>query len=236
MWPTIVTIDNFLAKDDLDAILERVDAARFQDGAVSAGGGNLEVKNNREMAPEKQYVDVVKVVERAIRESVELNYAVFPRTVTRAIVSRYEEGMSYGVHIDSPIIGFMVQNQAFGPFGQNYVRSDFSMTVFLADPESYDGGELSFGSPWGTQRYKLPAGTAVAYPTGIPHEVTPVTRGVRLAAVLWMQSMIRDHEQRRLVSDLSRLSRLLLDKDPGSPEATLARDLATTALRTAADV
>jgi PKHD-type hydroxylase len=236
MWPTIVTIDNFLDKSELDIVRERIGAARFQDGAVSAGEANRMVKSNLEMAPEQQYVEVVRIVERAIKESVELNYTVFPRSITRAIVSRYEEGMAYGTHIDSAIMGFMAQAQGHGPFGQNYVRSDFSMTVFLAEPDSYEGGELSFDSPWGNRRYKLAAGSAIAYPTGIPHQVTPVTRGVRLAAVLWMQSMIRDHDQRRLVSDMNRLADRLLGKDPESADAQLAKDIATTALRISADV
>ncbi len=236
MWPNIVTIDGFLDRGDLEAVLDRVDTGQFLDGSVSAGGGNLEVKHNREMAPEQQYVEVVKIVERAVRASEELNFAVFPRAVTRAIVSRYDEGMSYGSHIDSAIMGFMTQGQAYGPFGQNYVRSDFSMTVFLAEPDTYEGGELSFDSPWGAQNYKLPAGTAIVYPTGLPHEVTAVTKGTRLAAVLWLQSMIRDHEQRRLVSDLHRLADQLRRRHPDTAEAQSARDLAATALRLTADI
>lgn len=236
MWPSIITIDDFLGPDEVETVLESIDAARFVDGQVSAGGGNLSVKNNREMAAEQPYVDVVKIVERAVRSSVELNYTVFPRHITRAIVSRYDEGMSYGVHIDSPVIGFMAQNQALGSFGQNYLRTDFSMTVFLSEPDSYVGGDLSFGSPWGTQTYRLRPGAAVVYPTGLPHEVTPITKGTRLAAVMWLQSMVRDHERRRLISDLFLLANKLIERDPDSPEAGLARDAAANALRLAADV
>ncbi|GIJ22901.1 Fe2+-dependent dioxygenase [Micromonospora lutea] len=236
MWPSIITIEKFLDDDDLDTIQESIDAAAFVDGAISAGGGNLDVKNNREMAAEQPYVEIVKLVERAIRRSPELNFSVFPRAITRAIVNRYDEGMSYGMHIDSPVIGFMAQQQAYGSFGQNYLRSDFSMTVFLTDPASYDGGELTFASPWGSQVYKLPIGSAVIYPTGMPHEVTTVTRGSRLAAILWMQSMIRDHEQRRQVSELNVLAQELLALDRTSPLALKARDLAANALRLAADV
>ncbi|MCA2219343.1 Fe2+-dependent dioxygenase [Jidongwangia harbinensis] len=235
MWPSIITIENFLSKTELETVLESTDTARFVDGGVTAGGGNLSVKNNREMAAEQEYVDVVKIVERALRANVELNYTVFPRSITRAIVSRYDQGMSYGVHIDSPVIGFMSPGQA-GSFGQNYLRSDFSMTVFLSEPDSYAGGDLSFGSPWGTQTYKLSPGSAVVYPTGLPHEVTPITAGTRLAVVLWLQSMVRDHEQRRLVSDINRLASRLIERDPESAEASLARDTAANALRLAADV
>jgi PKHD-type hydroxylase len=236
MWPAIITIDNFLDKDDLETILESVDSARFVDGEVTAQGGNLAVKNNEEMIPEQQYVEIVKLVERVVKTSPELNYTVFPRSITRAIINRYDVGMSYGMHIDSPVIGFMSQSQALGPFGQNYLRSDFSMTVFLSAPDTYDGGELTFASPWGAQTYKLRPGAAVVYPTGMQHEVTEVTRGSRVAAVLWLQSMIRDHEQRRLVTDMHRLAHDLIERDPDSPEATSARDIAANALRLAADV
>ena len=236
MWPSIITIENFLAKDDVETIQESIDAAEFVDGGVSAGGGNLDVKDNREMAPDRQYVDVVKIVERAVKTSVQLNYTVFPRAISRAIVNRYDVGMAYGEHVDSPVMGFMAQHQALGPFGQNYLRSDFSMTVFLSDPGSYGGGELRFASPWGDQLYKLAAGSAVVYPTGVPHEVTTVTQGTRLAAVLWLQSMIGDHAQRDLVSRLNALAGDLLAEQPGSPLAARARDLAADALRLAADV
>lgn len=236
MWPTILVIDNFLSPTDLKTVTGKVESARFVDGRISAGGGSSEVKNNQEMASEQQYIDIVKIVDRAVRANLDLNHSVFPRSITRAIVSRYDNGMAYGTHIDSPIMGFMVQNEAYGPFGQNYVRSDFSMTVFLSEPDSYDGGELSFDSPWGEHVYKLPAGSAVAYPTGLPHQVTPVTRGERLATVLWLQSMIRDHEQRTLVAQLNQLANRVEATDPGTVNAQLARELAATALRINADI
>lgn len=236
MWPSILTVENFVSPAELEAVRARVDAAAFQNGDVSAAGANLSVKNNEEMVPGQEYVDIVKLVERGVRTNPDINYTVFPRSVTKAIVSRYDVGMSYGVHIDSPVMGFMAQGQAMGPFGQNYVRSDFSMTVFLSEPDSYDGGELSFDSPWGKQLYKLPAGSAIVYPTGMRHEVTEVTRGSRSVVVLWMQSMIRDQEQRRLAGDMNVLARQLTRTDPGSAEARSATDLAATALRLFADI
>jgi len=236
MWPSIITIDNFLDEADLTAIHDKIATSGFVDGHVSAGGPNLGVKHNQEMATGPGYVEVVKLVERAVKTNIELNYTVFPRAITRSIVSKYEIGMSYGMHIDAPVMGFMAQSAAFGSFGQNYVRSDFSMTVFLSEPESYEGGELSFDSPWGEHKYKLSQGGAIVYPTGLPHEVVPVSYGTRLAAVLWLQSMIRDHEQRRLATDVNRLVRQLMEKDPESPETLLAMEIAANALRTFADV
>ncbi len=236
MWPSITTIESFLDEDELAIIRKELAEARFTDGAVSAGGGNLLVKNNMEMASDQRYVELVKIVEGAVRSNIDLNTTVFPRAITRAIFSRYEEGMGYGTHVDSPVIGFLKQAQAFGSFGQNYLRTDFSMTVFLAEPDTYGGGELTFDSPWGDRRYKLAPGWAVVYPTGIPHEVRPVTFGTRLAAVLWLQSMIHNTEQRQFVADLTRLAGNLLTREPESPDAHMARDLAATALRLSADV
>lgn len=236
MWPSIITISDFISPDDLAAIQSEIADATFVGGDVSAGGAALATKHNQEMAPQAHYVEIVKIVERAVRESYELNFTVFPRHVTRAIISRYGIGMTYGEHIDSAVMGFMDQSRAMGPFGQNYVRSDFSMTVFLADPDSYDGGELCFDSPWGPQKYKLPAGSAVAYPTGIMHSVLPVSRGVRLAAVVWMQSMIHDHESRRLVADLNSLASRLGSMRGLDDEAEVARNIAATALRIVADI
>jgi len=236
MWPSITTIDGFLNEDELAIIRKGLDEANFEDGAVSAAGGNLLVKNNREMASDQQYVELVKIVETAVRRNIELNTMVFPRAITRTIFSRYDEGMAYGTHVDSAVIGFLKQANAFGTFGQNYLRTDFSMTIFLAEPDTYGGGELSFGSPWGERQYKLLPGCAVFYPTGIPHEVRPVTYGTRLAAVLWLQSMIHNHEQRQLVADLTQLAAILLTKDADSVEAHMARDIASTALRLSADV
>jgi PKHD-type hydroxylase len=236
MWPSIITISDFISSDDLATIQAEIAEATFVGGEVSAGGAALAAKSNREMAPEAQYVEIVKIVERAVRQSYELNYSVFPRHITRAIISRYDVGMTYGEHIDAAVMGFMDQSRAMGPFGQNYVRSDYSMTVFLADPDSYDGGELCFDSPWGPLKYKLPAGSAVAYPTGIVHSVLPVSRGVRLAAVLWMQSMIHDHESRRLVADLNSLANRLGSMRGLDDEADVARNIAATALRIVADI
>jgi PKHD-type hydroxylase len=236
MWPSILTINDLIDQKDLSEIRIGLDEARYLDGGVTAKGTNLAVKNNLELAPEVKYVETVKRLEKAIRENAELNYNIFPKRITRAIVSRYDQGMAYGEHIDSPVMGFMEQTRAMAPFGQNYVRSDFSMTIFLAEPDSYDGGELCFDSPWGVQTYKLPPGSAVTYPTGIPHSVSPVTRGTRLAAVLWLQSMIRDHEMRRLVADMSTLAQQLSLAGSCDDEADMARNLAATALRIVADV
>lgn len=236
MWPSIITIDDFLDAEQLRRAQDLVAQADFVDGAVTAAGGNLSVKRNQEMNPGQGYVEVVKMVEQAVKSNDTIRYQVFPRTMTRPIISRYDDGMHYGEHIDSPVMGLSSQGSAMGPLGQNLVRSDFSMTVFLSDPANYQGGELTFGTPHGDHTYKLAAGSAVCYPTGLPHQVTPVSNGVRTAVVLWMQSIVHDHESRTMIADLYHLADLLETASPGSREAKLARECASNALRINASV
>lgn len=236
MWPSIIIIDNFLDGDQLSHARDLAESANFRGGGVTAGGGNLQVKNNEEMEPDPSYVELVKMIEQTVKQNQLISYSMFPRTISRPIINRYEEGMYYGEHIDSPVLGFSAQGAAAGPYGQNFVRSDFSMTVFLSDPDSYDGGELKFTSPLGEHLYKLPAGSAVAYPTGLPHRVMPVSNGARVAAILWLQSMVRDHESRRMISDLYALADRVATALPDSEEARLAGDCASNALRINADL
>jgi PKHD-type hydroxylase len=236
MWPPVFTIDNLVGPGDLGQIAEAAAGGTFVDGSTSTGGINRQVKHNQEMAPGEAYLRAARLIERALRDSDTFNQATFPRAMTRPILSRYAAGMGYGEHVDSAVIGYMSQSRATGAFGQNYVRSDFAMTIFLADPDSYDGGELHLEIPAGHQRYKLPAGSAALYPPGIPHSVVPVSRGTRLAAVLWIQSMIDDHERRQLVTEVHQLARHLATTRSGSPEAELAMEVAAHALRLSADV
>jgi PKHD-type hydroxylase len=112
-----------------------------------------------------------------------------PRGVTPPTFNRYDPGMTYGRHVDNPLMG------------AGRLRTDLSVTVFLSDLDSYDGGELCIESDLDVRRVRLPAGDAVIYPSGLVHWVEPVTRGVRIAAIAWIQSVIRDHAMRQVVAD-----------------------------------
>jgi PKHD-type hydroxylase len=200
--------------------------AEFVDGKIS--GGTDRDKNNLELSPETDhYVEVLNIVERAVRESVEFNLTAFPRAMTRPIISRYEKGMYYHEHVDMPVMGFMSTNgssaRGLSPVGANYVRSDLSMTLFLTSPDSYDGGELCFEGASGATRTKLPPGSAILYPTGARHSVAEVTRGVRLAAVFWIQTLFPVEAHRRAVWDANKLTSIL-EKDRNSPEYALSRE------------
>src|SRR5690606_32871095 len=164
--------------------------AKFIDGGATADVSS-EIKRNLEMEVGDGYVRLVQLIDRALRSSVELEAQLFPRYMTSPIINRYEAGMFYREHTDAPIQGKRTQfGPNLAPYGMGFVRTDFSMTLFLSDPASYDGGELRVTASGETRHFKLPAGSAVFYPAGLPHSVTAVTRGARVAAIVWIQSMV----------------------------------------------
>ncbi|HPY42303.1 MAG TPA: Fe2+-dependent dioxygenase, partial [Thiolinea sp.] len=131
-----------------------------------------------------------------------------PLRVATAFYVRYQVGMGYGFHIDDPVMG---------PMSGRY-RSDVSTTIFLNEPEAYEGGELVMRSSFGEQPIKAAAGSAVIYPSSTWHQVTPVTQGERLVAVTWAQSLVKSAEQRELLYQLAQAREGLLAKAPNSAE------------------
>lgn len=134
-------------------------------------------------------------IEKALRAHPVFCSAARPRAITKLLVSRYESGMTYGRHVDDALMG-----------GR---RSDLSFTLFLSEPESYEGGELVIERSEGERGVKLPAGQLVLYPSRTLHRVEPVRAGVRLAAVGWIESQVRSGEQREILFDLDRSIELL---------------------------
>jgi PKHD-type hydroxylase len=130
-----------------------------------------------------------------------------PRRTATPYYARYMPGMSYGNHVDDPVMGQ----------GELY-RSDVSVTIFLNDPRDYTGGELCIQTPFGEQQVKLPAGEAVVYPSSSIHRVAEVTRGERLVAVSWIQSLVREPERRTLLHELNQARETLLRQQPDAPE------------------
>jgi PKHD-type hydroxylase len=217
----ISEIKNILDEETKSKVFNIIREAKFVDGRIS--GGTERNKYNQEMSPESEtYLDVLKVIELAVRENYEFNLTAFPRYMTRPIISRYETGMFYKGHVDKPVMNFMDAKFGLMPLGSNYVRSDLSMTLFLSDPASYDGGELSFEAPFGSIKVKLDAGSAVVYPTGSRHQVLPVTRGIRYAAIFWIQTLFPVEAHRQAVSNAYQLTRLITD--PNSKAYELAEE------------
>jgi PKHD-type hydroxylase len=137
--------------------------------------------------------------------------AALPLKVYPPLFNRYAGGDTFGAHVDSAI---RIRR------GSDFrIRSDLSATLFLADPESYDGGELVIEGQFGEQAVKLPAGYMILYPASSLHRVTPVTRGARIASFFWIQSMVRDDGARRILFDLdSAIQAIALDRGQGDPE------------------
>ena len=133
--------------------------------------------------------------------------AAMPLRIATPYYARYTLGMAYGDHVDDPIMGE----------GQLY-RSDVSVTIFLNDPAEYDGGELVVTTAFGDQSVKLPAGDAVLYPSSSVHHINEVTRGERLVDVSWIQSMVRNPEQRALLHELNQAREVMLHEQPDSAE------------------
>ena len=191
----IVTIQSLLSPEELAQAQALLKEAAWADGRITAGAQAAQVKNNQQLAEDTaQLPSLRRLVLQALARNASFFAAALPLKVLPPFFNRYA-GMSnaYGAHVD----GAMRQ----APDG-SYVRSDMSATLFLSDPDSYDGGELSIADTFGTHRIKLPAGSLVLYPSSSVHEVTPVTRGERVACFMFIQSMVRDAGQRRLLYDM----------------------------------
>jgi PKHD-type hydroxylase len=172
------------------------DDAPWIDGRSSAGGQALAQKHNLQLAQDSDHCrSLQRLVLAAVQREPLLLSAALPRRIFQPLFNRYDSQHShYGPHID----GAVLRSQAT----QEWVRTDLSCTVFLSDPQDYDGGELRVQDHGGERSIKLAAGDAILYPGTQVHEVTPVTRGVRLASFFWIESMVRSQEQRRILFDL----------------------------------
>jgi len=201
----LLAIPGVLNAAQLDKLRESLAEARFVDGRLTAGRAAARVKNNEELQPEPQvHQRINRIVMSALGHNADFKSAALPHRMADFIVARYQPGMTYGDHVDDPIMG------SAGP----RFRSDVSMTLFLSPPESYDGGELVIRSAFGDRQVKLAAGDAVVYPSSSVHQVAPVTRGERLVILTWIQSYVRDAAQRELLFELNRAREHLLAQDP----------------------
>lgn len=205
----LITIPNLLDKQRLDFVNQVLEKAKFIDGTLSAGMAAKRVKNNEELAADDQQMQQLNnLVMGSLVQHDEFKAAAIPFRVAAPYYARYSKGMTYGDHVDDPIMG--------GP-GQQY-RSDVSTTVFLNEPSEYEGGELVITTSFGEQKIKLAAGSAVVYPSSSLHHVAEVTKGTRLVAVTWSQSMVRDPAKRELLYQLNQARESLLKQRPDDAE------------------
>lgn len=205
----IVWIQKLLDAQEVRRITDALAGARYRPGKTTAGILARGAKRNEEIDPEsidKAALDAV--VMTALQRNQTVEAAARPARIVPPVYSRYGVGDTYGSHLDNATMGHL----------EARIRVDMSMTLFLSDPASYDGGELSIDTEYGAKSFKLPPGDAAIYPTLYYHEVKPVTRGVRLACVTWMQSLVRDPQRRQILYDMSVLAEWLHAQQPGSPQ------------------
>jgi PKHD-type hydroxylase len=205
-------LPRLLAPGRLEAVRLAVARAAFAEGKATAGFLAKGVKRNLQVDWEKTpgREELQSAVVGAIRANPLVTAAVLPKRISAPLFSKHEPGMFYGAHMDNPILG-----------GDAPLRADVAITVFLSDPAAYDGGELVVATPLGEASFKLPAGDAVVYPATSLHRVAEVTRGARLAAVAWMQSMVAEAGRREVLYDLDTAYRHAIAKEPEADEAKL---------------
>ncbi len=191
----IVPIAGVLDAETLARLRALLGAARFEDGRRTAGWHAREVKANEQAAAGDPAVrEAGAMVSAALLANPVFRAAALPRRLRPVIFARYPGEGAYGAHTDDALVGL---SEPGGP-----MRADVSVTVFLADPGAYGGGELVIEGTGGEAAYKLEAGCALAYPATTLHRVAPVTGGERLVAVTWAQSLVRDPAARETLFDL----------------------------------
>jgi PKHD-type hydroxylase len=199
----IFSIENILNPEEIELVIENLSQANFVDGKVTAGWHAKLVKKNAQIEKtSKQYADLETIVKKALARHPLIASAVLPKFIHSLLFSRYETGMSYGSHTDNALMG-----------KPNFWRSDVSFTIFLNCPSTYSGGELVMETTEGDRAYKLEAGSAIVYPSSMLHRVEPVTEGVRLVVVGWIQSLVRDPAEREILFELDTVRRSIFSKE-----------------------
>ncbi|MEP6790803.1 MAG: Fe2+-dependent dioxygenase [Ramlibacter sp.] len=210
----LLHIPDVLDGPEVQAARALLDAAPWADGRAGAGDQAVQVKNNEQLPHDCEAARTVReMVLRGLDRQPLFLAAALPRKVFPPRFNRYSGTANhYGDHVDGAV--------RFTQAGER-VRTDISCTVFLSEPDEYDGGELVVRDTFGTQKIKLPSGHAVLYPGTSVHQVTPVTRGQRVACFFWVESMVRSDEQRRLLYDMD-MALMQLRREHGESDATVA--------------
>ncbi len=209
----LLHVPEILTTDELAQIRTVLVSAPWADGGITAGTQSAQAKHNLQLPEDCEATRMAgRIVLAALERSALFFTAALPRQIFPPLFNRYEGGMSFGNHVDNAIRRIATSGSR--------VRTDLSATLFLADPESYDGGALVIEDTFGEQRVKLPAGDLILYPGTSVHRVEPVTHGTRLASFFWIESMVREDERRRLLFDLD-MAILRVRETQGDTEAAV---------------
>ena len=211
----LLTIDGVLTQEELAAAKSMLTESAWVNGLVTAGTQAAQVKNNQQVQEsDPQIVHLRRLVLGALNRNALFFTATLPEKIVPPFFNRYSgETNHYGFHVDNAM--------RLLPDGSGYARIDVSATLFLSDPQEYDGGELVINDTFGQHGVKLQAGSMVVYPSSSIHQVTPVTRGERLACFMFIQSMIRDPNQRRLLYEMD-MALLQLRQNIGETPAVVS--------------
>lgn len=191
----MLAVPDVLDAESVARVRALIDAGEWVDGNVTSGRQSAHAKRNRQLAEESEAARAAgAVIVEALGRSPLFVSAALPLKVFPPLFNIYEGGEAFGTHVDNAV---RIHR------GSDFrVRSDLSATLFLTDPNGYDGGELVVEDHYGVQAVKLPAGHMLLYPASSLHHVRPVTRGARIACFFWIQSMVRDDDARRILFDL----------------------------------
>lgn len=202
--PNVLTPDQVLR---CRAMFERV---QWVDGRTTAGGQATAVKRNLQIPEDDpEALDCGQMIVSALYRNGLFMSAVLPSKVLPPMFNRYDAGMTFGSHVDNAIRRIRTTGET--------MRTDVSTTLFLSDPDDYEGGELVVEDTYGSHAVKLPAGDAIVYPATSLHHVTPVTRGSRISSFFWTQSLIRSDHQRSMLFDMDMAIMRLGQDHPGHP-------------------
>ena len=225
----MVHIPNVLTPEQVARCRDVMTKADWVDGNVTAGHQSRQVKYNLQLPEESQEArELGDMVHRALYKSPLFMSSVLPHQVFPPLFNRYDAGMTFGAHVDNAIRSH--------PIDPVRIRTDISATLFISAPEDYDGGELVVEDTYGSHEVKLPAGDLIIYPATSLHNVTPITRGSRIASFFWTQSLIRDDTRRGMLFDLDMSIRRLSADHPQHPSVVSLTSLYHNLLRQWAEV
>jgi PKHD-type hydroxylase len=192
----LIEIPEVLSRQELQQVRQLLANAPWADGRITAGTQSAQVKNNWQLPEQGEQSRAARaIVLAALNRNALFLSAALPKRIFPPLFNRYEgEHNTFGNHIDNAVRHCSLTGER--------VRTDLSATLFLSDPDDYDGGELVIEDTYGSHAVKLAAGDMVLYPGASLHRVEPVTRGARLASFFWMESMVRETERRRLLFDM----------------------------------
>ncbi len=206
----LLAIPNVLTAEQVAEARQVLERAEWIDGRATAGHQGARVKDNMQLPVDSPAAKQVgAMIMKALGSSPLFMSAALPLHILPPMFNRYSGGQTFGTHVDGSI------RQV--PGTGHRLRTDLSCTLFFSNPDEYDGGELIIEDTYGSKSVKLPAGHMILYPATSLHQVTPVTRGTRLCSFFWLQSMIRDNGQRRMLFDMDVSIQRLAAENPSHP-------------------